>query len=260
MRDLKVTLIQSELIWEDIEANLKLFEDKINNIQEETDLIILPEMFTTGFSMKAKILAQDMNGSAVLWMQEKSKAKNADIVGSLIISENGKYFNRVVWAKPDGSVFTYDKKHLFRLIGEQNVYTAGEKHLTATLYEWKIRPFICYDMRFPIWTRNMDNQYDIAVYIANWPEKRALQWDLLMPARAIENQCYVIGVNRVGADGKGHKYIGGSSVIDPTGRTLFKKENVSFVKTISLSYDAVKEYREQFPAWMDADRDMICLD
>lgn len=257
MRDLSVTLIQSELFWEDTEANLKLFNEKIEDLNENTDLIILPEMFTTGFSMNAKTLAQDMDGVAVLWMKEKSKAKNADITGSMIITENGNYFNRLVWAKPDGDLFTYDKKHLFRLIGEQNVYTAGEKHLTVNLYGWKIRPFICYDMRFPIWTRNIDNQYDIAVYIANWPEKRALQWDLLMPARAIENQCYVIGLNRVGTDGKGFKYIGGSSVIDPTGKTIFKKENDSCVHTLCLTYDPIRAYREQFPAWMDADRDMI---
>lgn len=259
MQDLTVTLIQADLFWEDIDANLYAFDEKINGIEEDTDLIILPEMFTTGFSMKARELAQGMSGSAVSWILAKSRAKNADIMGSVIIEEDGKYYNRVLWARPDGALFTYDKKHLFRMIGENKVFTAGEKHLTVDVKGWKLRPFVCYDMRFPIWTRNIGNQYDAAVYIANWPEKRALHWKLLMPARAVENQCYVIGVNRVGKDGNGFPYSGDSAVIDPMGNILFRKANESCIHTARLAYDRVKEYREKFAAWMDADGEAVAF-
>ncbi len=257
MEDLSVTIIQTELFWEDIESNLSAFDEKINSIEADTDLIILPEMFTTGFSMNAPKLAQDMKGSAVSWILEKSREKHTDITGSVIIKDQGKYFNRLLWAKPNGELYTYDKKHLFRMIGEHNIYAAGNRHLTVTLRGWKLRPFICYDMRFPIWTRNLDNQYDVAIYIANWPEKRASHWKLLMPARAVENQCYVIGVNRVGKDGKGYSHSGDSSVIDPTGKIFFQQANTACIHTIRLTYDAVKTYREKFSAWMDADE--ICF-
>ena len=197
MRDLKITLIQTEPVWENINDSLALFDEKINRISEKTDLIILPEMFTTGFSMNAANLAQDMNGSSIKWLQEKSQKINADITGSIIIKFGGKYFNRLLWAKPDGHLFSYDKKHLFRFAGEEKVYSAGDENITVELNGWKIRPFICYDLRFPAWTRNIRNRYDIAVFIANWPEKRSLHWKSLLQARAIENQCYVIGVNEL---------------------------------------------------------------
>jgi omega-amidase len=253
MQNLTVTLIQSDLIWEDIKANLVAFDRKIDAVTENTDLIILPEMFTTGFSMRAKDLAEDMNGSAISWIREKAKDKQADIMGSAIIKDEGKYFNRVLWAKPDGRLLTYDKKHLFRMIGEQEIYTAGTGHLTVELKGWKLRPFVCYDMRFPLWTRNIGNQYDVAVFIANWPEKRAAQWKILMPARAVENQCYVIGVNRVGKDGKGFYHSGDSSIIEPYGGLVFHQADSPCIHTALLSYAPVKTYREKFPAWMDAD-------
>ena len=257
MQDLIVTLIQTELFWEDIPANLAAFDEKIDGIGDETDLIILPEMFTTGFSMKAAEMAERMDGSAVNWIRGKSEAKQSDIMGSVIIEENGKYYNRVLWAKPDGSLLTYDKKHLFRMIGEHKVFTAGEKHLTVELKGWKFRPFICYDMRFPIWTRNIDNQYDVAVYIANWPEKRSSHWKLLMPARAVENQCYVIGVNRVGEDGNGFPHSGDSSVIDPMGNVLFHQAYTPCIHTERLTRERVETYRKTFAAWMDADGDAV---
>jgi omega-amidase len=259
MQDLSVTLIQSDLAWENIPANIEAFNQKIDGITEPTDLIILPEMFTTGFSMRAKDLAEDMNGSAATWIMEKAKCKQADIMGSAIIKEKGRYYNRVLWAKSDGRLLTYDKKHLFRMIGEQKIYTAGDGHLTVALKGWKLRPFICYDMRFPIWTRNIGNPYDVAVFIANWPEKRAAQWKILMPARAVENQCYVIGVNRVGTDGKGFYHSGDSSIIDPYGNVVFHRADSPCIHTVSLSYAPVKSYREKFPAWMDADRDLAGL-
>jgi len=253
MQDLKITLIQTSLFWENIESNLSLFDEKIDDIRDETDLIVLPEMFTTGFSMNAEKLAQDMGGTSVKWLREKSRSRQTDITGSMIIRENGKYFNRLLWAKPDGTLSYYDKRHLFRMTGEDKVYRAGDKNITVELKGWRIRPFICYDLRFPCWTRNLNNSYDVAVFIANWPEKRTSHWKTLLPARAIENQCYVIGVNRVGEDGNGYYHSGDSSVIDPAGNIIFRQQDEESVYTASLSYQVLQEYRKSFPVWMDAD-------
>ena len=257
MQDLKVTLIQSELAWEDIDSNLAGFNSRIDAIEEDTHLIVLPEMFSTGFTMNAAELAQDMKGSAVKWIKEKSAEKNVDMVGSIIADDNGKFFNRLLWAKPNGEIFTYDKKHLFRMAGEEKIYSAGTKNITVELNGWKIRPFICYDLRFPVWTRNIANQFDAAIFIANWPERRSAHWKALLLARAIENQCYVIGVNRVGTDGNGLTYSGDSSIIDPWGTIIFQKSNQTCIYTADLSYDVLKTSREDFPVWMDADNDII---
>ena len=257
MRDIKVTLIQTELIWEDVESNLSMFDTLIDDIKESTQLVVLPEMFTTGFTMNAVNLAQNMSGSAITWLRNKSRQKNVDIAGSIIAKDSGKFFNRLLWVKPEGDIFTYDKRHLFRMAGEDDVYSAGKKNITVDLLGWRIRPFVCYDLRFPLWTRNLDNRYDAAVFIANWPEKRSSHWKLLLQARAVENQCYVVGVNRVGTDGNGHPYCGDSSVIDPWGKILFQKHHKPCVKTVALSYDVLKKCRESFPAWMDADKDML---
>ena len=257
MQDLKVTLIQSELVWEDITSNLTGFDNKINAIEEDTHLIVLPEMFSTGFTMNAPALAQDMKGSAVKWIIEKSAEKNVDMVGSIIADDGGKFFNRLVWAKPNGEIFTYDKKHLFRMAGEEKIYSGGTKNITVELNGWRIRPFICYDLRFPVWTRNIANQFDAAIFIANWPERRSAHWKALLQARAIEDQCYVIGVNRVGTDGNGLSYSGDSSIIDPWGNIIFQKSNQTCIHTAELSYDVLKTSREDFPVWMDADNDII---
>ena len=234
-----------------------MFSQKIREIPSDTDMIILPEMFTTGFSMNAANLAQDLNGFSIEWLQKISSQINADIVGSIIFKNNNLYFNRLLWAKPDGRLFTYDKKHLFRFAGEEKVYSAGVGNITVELNGWKIRPFICYDLRFPAWTRNIKNQYDIAVFVANWPEKRSMHWKSLLQARAIENQCYVIGVNRVGMDGNGLFYSGDSSVIDPFGKIIFQKHDEECTYTTVLSFNALEDYRKTFPAWMDSDIDMI---
>lgn len=257
MQDLTITLIQTELFWEDIPANLSSFDDKLDAITEETDLIILPEMFSTGFSMNAAELAEAMDGSAVTWIRSRSITKNADIMGSVIIEENGKYYNRLLWAKPDGTLTTYDKKHLFRMTGEHEVFTPGSRLLTVTVKGWKLRPFICYDLRFPIWNRNIDNQYDVGIYIANWPFNRGAHWKILLPARAVENQCYVIGLNRVGKDGNGLTYSGDSSIIDPMGEVLFHQADTPFTYTARLNYDRIREYRENLAAWRDADGDAV---
>ncbi|MFH2047503.1 MAG: amidohydrolase [Pseudomonadota bacterium] len=253
MQDLNITIIQTKLIWEDIKANLSVFDNKIDGIREKTDLIVLPEMFTTGFSMNAAKLAQEMNGISVDWLKNKSCRMQVDIAGSMIIKEDGKYFNRLLWAKPDGTLHCYDKKHLFRMTGEEKVYSEGKNKLTVELNGWKIRPFVCYDLRFPCWTRNFSKSYDVAVFVANWPEARSYHWETLLLARAIENQCYVIGVNRVGKDGNGYNHIGQSSVVDPTGNIMFRKQNEECIHTAKLSYSVLQEYRNSFPAWMDAD-------
>ncbi len=253
MQDITVTLIQTELFWEDIPANLAMFNDKIDGISEKTDVIILPEMFSTGFTMNVEKAAEPMTGKAVSWIVAKARQKQAHILGSVIIEKDTKYFNRLVWAKPDGQILMYDKKHLFRMAGEHKVYTPGNSHLTVEVNGWKLRTFICYDLRFPIWCRNIANQYDAAIYIANWPAKRAHHWKLLLPARAVENQSYVIGVNRVGEDGKGNAHSGDSTIVDPAGNILFQKADVSCVHTAVLSYERVKEFRETFAAWQEAD-------
>jgi omega-amidase len=257
MQDLTVTLIQTELFWEDIPANLAMLDGKIDDISEKTDVIILPEMFTTGFTMNVEKAAEPMTGSAVSWLVAKARQKQSHILGSVIIVEDKKYLNRLVWATPDGKILTYDKNHLFRMAGEHKVFSPGNSHLTVSVNGWKLRTFICYDLRFPIWCRNIANQYDAAIYIANWPAKRAHHWKLLLPARAVENQSYVIGVNRVGPDGKGFAHSGDSCIIAPTGEILFQKADIPCIHTATLNYDKVKEFRETFAAWQDADGDAV---
>ena len=257
MRDLNVTLIQSELTWENVDANLAMFSRKIESIDTATDLIVLPEMFTTGFSMQADKLAQTMDGSAVTWLRQTAAHKGTAIVGSMIIAEQGKFYNRLLWAGADEQLFIYDKKHLFRFAGEEKVYTPGTRLLTIEIGGWKIRLFICYDLRFPGWIRNLGPSYDVALFIANWPEKRSLHWRTLLRARAIENQCYVIGLNRVGKDGRDFNHSGDSAVIDATGEILFEHSHTEIIQTIALSHAHLQTSRQTFPAWMDADMDMI---
>lgn len=257
MQDLKIALIQSELEWEDHGANLRRFHERIDQVPAGVHLIVLPEMFSTGFSMNPEKMAQKMDGPAVSWMKARSRETRADIAGSLIIEENGVYYNRLVWARPDGRLDGYDKKHLFRYAGEEQVYAPGERHLQVTCHGWKIRPFICYDLRFPIWTRNLGNAYDAAIFVANWPERRAPHWNALLKARAIENQCYVAGVNRVGVDGNGNRYQGDTSIIDPMGRLVACVSREEAVVTGVFSAAVLDRYRKNFPVWMDADGAMV---
>lgn len=256
MQDLNIALIQTDLAWEDPAANLARLDRHIARIPADTHLIVLPEMFATGFSMRADRLAQSMDGPAVAWMRSRSRQTGADIAGSLIIVADGAYFNRLIWAQPDGALATYDKKHLFRYAGEEKIYTPGAQRLLVDCHGWRIRPFICYDLRFPIWTRNLRNTYDAAVFVANWPERRAAHWNALLRARAIENQCYVAGVNRVGMDGNGYRYRGDSSVYDPMGRLVIKERTEEAIVSAVMSAHTVADYRRWFPAWMDADDDL----
>jgi len=254
MPDLSVTIIQTTLQWEDPAANRRHFDRWIDRIRTPTDLIILPEMFTTGFSMNAAQLAEGMAGETVAWLAAKARQRQASVVGSLIVEANGGYHNRLLWAAPDGSLHTYDKRHLFRMAGEHEVYAAGRQRLTVTCQSWAVRPFICYDLRFPIWTCNGAPRYDAAVYVANWPAPRAEHWRCLLRARAIENQSYVVGVNRIGRDGNDRVYNGDSMIIDPTGKVLQDMQGKETMVTATLSRAILDDWRRTFPCWMDADK------
>jgi predicted amidohydrolase len=255
MQDLKITLVQSNLYWENIDENLKMFSQKISSIKEKADLIVLPEMFSTGFTMNNKPLAEKMNEKTFQWMQKLAKEKNCVLTGSIIIEENSNYFNRLIWMRTDGTFETYDKRHLFRYANEQDHYTAGNKKLIVELNGWKICPQICYDLRFPVWIRNRNKEYDILIFSANWPERRNYPREALLVARAIENQSYVIGVNRVGKDGGGINHSGDSVAINPQGEIICRaKPNEEIAMTVTLSYSELEEWRKKFPVWMDADR------
>ncbi len=255
MPDLTVTLIQTELAWEDAAANLRRFDRLIGGLETATDLIVLPEMFTTGFSMNAAALAQEMSGTAVGWLRESARRTGAVIVGSLIVTAHDRYYNRLCWARPDGTLETYDKKHLFGYAGEDRIYTAGSAALLVELKGWKIRPFVCYDLRFPVWARNgHPADYDLALFIANWPQKRAAHWKALLQARAIENQCFVIGVNRIGSDGNGLYHSGDSSIVDPAGAILFQNAHAPCVFTLTLARGRIDACRREFPVLRDADQ------
>ena len=255
MSDLNVALIQSDLVWEGIEENLARFDAAVDRLDGEIDLIVLPEMFTTGFSMAPGGKAEPMAGSAVSWLRGKARARGAVFTGSVMIEENGRFFNRLVWATPDGDVAVYDKRHLFRYAGEEKHYTAGTARITPVCNGWRIRPFICYDLRFPIWTRNLNLAYDLAVFVANWPARRSAHWRALLTARAIENQSYVIGVNRVGTDGNGLAYDGCSMVVSPTGEIVTEAVGEAAVLRATLERGPLDDYRDTFPAWKDADTD-----
>ncbi|KAA5549191.1 amidohydrolase [Adhaeribacter rhizoryzae] len=253
MHDLSVTLVQTSLHWHDAAANREMLAQKLVGLTEPTDLIVLPEMFTTGFSMEASLLAEKTDGTTLNWLQEQAAKYNAVITGSLIIEENGKYFNRLIWMRPNGSFEHYDKRHLFRMADEHQVYTAGTSRLLVTLKEWRICPLVCYDLRFPVWSRNTGPDYDLLLYVANWPAKRNLAWKTLLPARAIENLAYVVGVNRVGEDSKGIIYSGDSAAYGPTGEVIWQQHETEAIQTIKLSQATLQAYRQAFPAYLDAD-------
>ena len=254
MQDLKVALVQSDLFWLDPQKNREHFERKITRLKGKADLIVLPEMFTTGFTMEAENHAEPMSGPTVRWMQSLAETTGAVIAGSLIIEENGAYFNRFIWAQPQGALAWYDKRHLFRMAGEHEVYSAGRQLTTVELNGWRICLFVCYDLRFPVWSRNVNLQYDAAIYVANWPQRREHAWRILLQARAAENQAYVIGVNRVGADGLGIRYSGQSMVVDPVGNITIDLADQETEAVTTLSRAHLEHFREKFPAWKDADR------
>lgn len=252
MQTLRLTTIQSSLHWEDIPANLRMFEQKMQTLPGTTDLVILPEMFTTGFSMDAPRLAETMEGQTMHWLKKQSVLLNAAIIGSFIAVENQKYYNRGVVVFPDGRYKTYDKRHLFTLADEHLTFNSGNEILIVEWKGWRICPLICYDLRFPVWSRNTDN-YDLLIYTANWPNRRSHAWKSLLTARAIENQSYTVGVNRVGADGAGLVYSGDTSVIDFSGNVLYRVSDAEGVFTIELNYEAQAEFRNKLSFLADRD-------
>jgi predicted amidohydrolase len=270
MSTLTITGIQTSLHWEDPAANLNMLEEKIKNISDKTEIVILPEMFSTGFSMKPEKLAETMQDETVRWMKRIAAEKKVILTGSMIIEENGKYFNRLIWMLPNGQFGIYDKRHLFAYAGEDEHYTRGTKRLIASVKGWKINLLICYDLRFPVWSRQTSPpnplsegegaaapEYDLIIYVANWPERRIHAWKTLLQARAIENQCYTVGVNRVGKDGNNIYHNGNSMVVDPLGEVLYQKENAEDVFTITLQKEKVEEVRTKLPFWKDGDSFII---
>ena len=235
-----------------------MLEEKIAGIQEKTQVVILPEMFSTGFSMKPEQLAEIMDGETITWMKKIALDKKIILTGSVIIEENGNYFNRSIWMLPNGQYGYYNKRHLFAFAEEDKHYTGGTERFIASVNGWKINLLVCYDLRFPVWARQQFDEdknfeYDALIYVANWPERRSHAWKTLLQARAIENQCYVIGVNRVGDDGNGIYHSGDSMVIDPLGAVLYHKKDDEDIFTITLKKEDLQQVREKFQFWRDAD-------
>ena len=253
MENLNIAILQANLHWENSSENLVMFDELLQQISEKTDLIILPEMFSTGFSMNAENLAETMNGKSVEWMKKKAGELDSAITGSLIITENGNYYNRLFFVYPDGSYKTYDKRHTFTLAKEDETYTAGKERLVVELKGWKICPLICYDLRFPVYARNTED-YDVLIYVANWPEKRVNAWDALLKARAIENMSYCVGVNRTGEDGDGYVYNGHSAVYDCLGNAMTALDReVIFVEELKLKRSHIRETRGKLKFLEDRD-------
>ena len=252
MENLSVAIIQTELKWEDIDENLLRLTEKLNQVSD-TDLIILPEMFSTGFTMNAKLVAERESGKAVNWLIKMASSKKTAISGSLVIEENGNYYNRLFFVFPNGKYETYDKKHLFTLAREHEHYSAGSEKIIVNYKGFKICPLVCYDLRFPVWIRNVE-EYDLLIFVANWPNKRVKAWDALLKARSIENMCYTIGVNRVGLDGNDHLYSGHSAVYDALGEKISKEnKEVEFIEKVTLSLESVTKTRKNFGFLRDRD-------
>ncbi len=257
MKDLTVALVQTSLYWERIEQNLEHFGRLLKPLKDKSDLILLPEMFTTGFSMNPAELAEEMNGVSVSWLKARAAELGCVVAGSIMVRENNRYVNRFIWMQPSGKFSTYDKRHLFRMGNEHRIYTKGKEQLIRKIGDWRVKPLICYDIRFPVWSRNR-NDYDLLVYVANWPEPRREVWKTLLKARAIENQAYVIGVNRIGKDGNGIDYSGDSAAINPKGEIISTiQPNEEKVEIVTLSMKELIEFQEKFPVLPDRDEFII---
>ena len=252
MKFLKTALLQTPLVWEDPKANRLHFDSILRDVSSDTDIIILPEMFSTGFTMNPENMDIDEGQKTVDWMLKKAIETDAALVGSLPFFENGSYTNRLFFVEPDGNTSIYDKRHTFTLAGEDKVYRAGTKKLIVDFKGFKICPMVCYDLRFPVWSRNTEG-YDVLIYVANWPEPRVAAWDILLKARAIENMAYSIGVNRIGKDESGHNYVGHSAVYDTLGKQIAFSQREEIVYA-TLSKDHVKTTRQKLKFLDDSDR------
>lgn len=249
---MKVALIQTDIVWEDASQNRINFEQKINAIDSDIDLIVLPEMFSTGFSMRPEAFAETMQGETILWLKTVAKSKSTAISGSLVIKENDHFYNRLVFVFPSGEIQYYDKRHLFSLAGEEKVYTAGTQKLIIEYKGWKICPLICYDLRFPVFSRNTED-YDLLLYVASWPTPRISAWDILLKARAIENMCYVVGVNRIGEDGNKYPYPGHSQLMDFLGNVLIESTQQESILIAELDKNKLLETRKKLGFLNDRD-------
>jgi len=256
LQDLNVSLIQTALHWCEPATNRTLLDGLIADINHPSDLIILPEMFTTGFTLEPADHAERMDGATLDWMKLIASDFNTTLCGSLIIEDAGHYYNRLIWMRPDGTSAHYDKRHLFSMAGEDDHYTGGQTRLIAELNGWRICPLVCYDLRFPVFSRGI-NEFDLLIYIANWPTRRLSAWQTLLPARAVENLCYSIGVNRTGTDGNDIDYPGCSMVTDFLGHSLIDNSDKTVTSSIRLDGEALIRYRRKFPAHLDADQFMI---
>ena len=251
---LKLALVQSDIYWEDIPANLAELEEKLDRLKNEADIIVLPEMFSTGFSMRPEKISEPLNLVTTRWMRHMALATGAMVIGSFAAREGSSYYNRLMAVFPDGTYEHYDKRHLFRMGKEHEVYTAGARKLLLTWKGWRICPLICYDLRFPVWSRNLTaDPYDLLIYVANWPAARADAWKTLLKARAIENLSFTAGVNRTGTDSSGVAHEGGSAVFDFTGRELVLLDNTPETAVVTISRQELSDYRTRFPAHLDAD-------
>ncbi len=257
MPDLRLTLVQTDLVWENPDANRAHLEEIIWQHQPDTDLIVLPEMFTTGFTMNASPLAEPMRLTTFRWMRQMAAQTRAAITGSYIVKDNGNYYNRMLWVEPDGTFAYYDKRHLFRMARETDTYAPGTQQVVCAWRGWRVALQVCYDLRFPVWSRNVDNAYDVLLYVANWPAARHRAWQVLLPARAIENLSYVVGVNRTGTDGLGIAYGGGSAAFDGKGESLCQLDGRPALQTVTLRKAALDGLRQKFPAHRDADRFLL---
>jgi omega-amidase len=251
--NLRVTLVQYDIVWESVEQNLKKVEQMIAGSKAETDIIILPESFNTGFSTNSKTLAEAPKGRTQQWMKALSEKHNCAVCGSIFVDDNNQYFNRFYWVEPDGKTLIYDKRHLFSVGGEDEIFTPGSQQLIIEYLGWRIFPQICYDLRFPVWSRNVHN-YDLLINVANWPAARNEAWKTLLKARAIEDQCYVVAVNRIGTDGNKIEHSGNSLVIDSKGIKIFKAHNQENIETVTLDYHFLHSFRKKFDTLKDSDR------
>jgi predicted amidohydrolase len=253
---MKIALIQIPLVWEDPKSNRSIFEEKINLIEAGIDLIVLPEMFTTGFTMHPDRVSETMKGETVVWMKSLAKVKNCAITGSLIIKEEERFYNRLVFVFPSGEIQYYDKRHLFTLAGEDTVFTAGTQKVVVEYKGWKICPLICYDLRFPVFSRNVE-QYEILLYVANWPKTRISAWDTLLKARGIENMSYAIGVNRLGIDGNNLEYVGHTQLVDYLGNSVIEPQTNEGVFIVELDKEALLNTRKKLNFLNDQDHFII---
>tara|TARA_R100000935_G_scaffold13736_4_gene27461 strand:- start:22525 stop:23307 length:783 start_codon:yes stop_codon:yes gene_type:complete len=252
-QNLNITILQTHLHWENPKANRAMFEEKIRAIKDQTDLILLPEMFTTGFTMNAESNAEGKEGTTLVWLKQLAKEKNCALTGSIIVKDNDLFYNRLYFVTANGTVKTYNKKHTFTLAGEHKTYKAGQNRIIVTYKGWRICPLICYDLRFPVWARNTED-YDLLLYVANWPEKRVSAWDALLKARAIENMSYCVGVNRIGLDGNGHNYSGHSAAYDVLGKQISTLDfETEFVETITLTKEHIESNRKHLQFLNDRD-------